>query len=59
MNLVGYYKDNSSKYFINMDLIECVGKIDNRCVVWMNSKEKYEVSESAYNTILAYGKAEI
>ena len=59
MNLVGYYKDGLSECFLNMDFIESVGKINNRYIVWMNSKEKYEVSESAYNTILKYGKAKV
>ena len=59
MNLVCYYKDSLSEYFLNMNFIECVGKVNNKCIVWMNSKERYEVSESAYNTILNYGKAKV
>ena len=62
MNLVNYYKDkkDNTECFLNMDFIEHVIKCPNeRYIVWMISKEEHEISESAYNTILRYGKAEI
>ena len=62
MNLVNYYKDSTSKeeYFLNMDFIECIHKQGGRYKVWMiGSEDGYEISESAYNTILIYGKAKV
>lgn len=54
------YGDNPEKY-LNMDFIECINKdAVGICRVWMiGSEDGYEVSESAYNTILKYGKAEV
>jgi hypothetical protein len=55
MNLVEVGKD----YFINMDYIEAIWKdpdnIEYKTVTI--SSEFYRISESAYNTILKYGKA--
>lgn len=55
MNLVEVGKN----YFINMDYIEAIWKdpdnIEYKTVTI--SGEFYRISESAYNTILKYGKA--
>ena len=62
MNLVNYYKDSTSKeeYFLNMDFIECIHKQEGKYKVWMiGSLDGYEISESAYNTLLKYGKAKV
>ena len=60
MNLVNYYKDSKEEYFLNMDFIECIRKQEGKYKVWMIcSENEYEISESAYNTILKYGKAKI
>lgn len=58
MNLV---KTNNCTY-LNMDLIECVFKdsLSGKCKAFIiGSEDGYEISESAYNTILNYGKAEV
>ena len=60
MNLVNYHKDSKEEYFLNMDFIECIRKQEGKCKVWMiGSLDGYEISESAYNTILRYGKAKV
>ena len=60
MNLVNYHKDSKEEYFLNMDFIECIHKQERRYKVWMiGSEDGYEISESAYNTILKYGKAKV
>ena len=57
MNLVEVGKD----YFINMDYIEAIWKdpdnIEYKTITI--SGELYKISESAYNTILKYGKAKV
>ena len=62
MNLVNYgtNPNDQDEYFLNMDLIESVTKQEGKYKVWMiGSEDGYEISESAYNTILKYGKAKI
>ena len=60
MNLVNYGQDPKNEFFLNMDLIESVTKQEGKCRVWMiGLQDGYEISESAYNTILKYGKAKI
>jgi hypothetical protein len=60
MRLVNYSEDPKNEYFLNMDLIESVTKQEGKCRAWIiSSEDGYEISESAYNTILRYGKAKI
>ena len=62
MTLVNYgtNPNDQDKFFLNMDLIENVTKQKGKYRVWMiGSKDEYEISESAYNTILIYGKAKV
>ena len=60
MNLVNYHEDPKDEYFLNMDFIECIRKQEGKYKVWMiGSEDGYEISESAYNTILKYGKAKV
>ena len=60
MNLVNYSQDPKDEYFLNMNFIESVSKQEGKYKVWMiGSLDGYEISESAYNTILKYGKAKI
>ena len=62
MNLVNYgtNSNDQDEFFLNMDLIESVTKQEEKCRAWIvGSQDVYEISESAYNTILKYGKAEI
>lgn len=61
MNLVNYHENPNDEYFINMDFIESICKdASGRRRVWMiGSQDGYEISESAYNTILLYGKAKV
>ena len=62
MNLVNYGTDpnDPNECFLNMDFIECVIKQEGKYKVWIiGSQDGYEISESAYNTILKYGKAKI
>ena len=62
MNLVncGTNPNDQDEFFLNMDLIENVTKQEGKYKVWMiGSLDGYEISESAYNTILKYGKAKI
>ena len=52
--------NDQDKFFLNMDLIESVTKQKGKYRVWMiGSENEYEISESAYNTILIYGKAKV
>lgn len=63
MNLVNYETNpnNQNESFLNMDLIESISKKDGNYKVWMigDPEREYDISESAYNTILLYGKAKI
>jgi len=62
MTLVNYgtNPNDQDKFFLNMDLIESVTKQEGKYKVWMiGSEDGYEISESAYNTILKYGKAKV
>ena len=62
MNLVNYgtNPNDQDEYFLNMDLIESVTKQEGKYKVWMiGSLDGYEISESAYKTILIYGKAKV
>lgn len=60
MTLVNYGTDPKNEFFLNMDLIESVTKQEGKARVWMiGSQDGYEISESAYNTILKYGKAKV
>ena len=61
MTLVNYHEDPQDGYFLNMDFIECIRKQgEKKYRVWMiGSEDGYEISESAYNIILKYGKAKI
>ena len=60
MRLVNYSEDPKNKYFLNMDFIECIHKQEGKYKAWIiGSQDGYEISESAYNTILKYGKAKI
>lgn len=60
MKLVNCGEDPRNEYFLNMDLIESVSKQEGRYRAWIiGSQDGYEISESAYNTILKYGKAKI
>ena len=61
MKLVNYGNPNEQdEFFLNMDFIETVTKQEGKYRVWMiGSEDGYEISESAYNTILSYGKANI
>lgn len=60
MTLVNYGKDPENEYFLNMDFIESVTKQEGKYRVWVvGSEDGYEISESAYNTILKYGKAKV
>lgn len=60
MKLVNCSKDSKNEYFLNMDLIESVTKQEGKYRAWIiGSQDGYEISESAYNTILKYGTAKI
>ena len=59
MNLVKY--SDTPEAYLNMDFIESVTKQSYEnyvCFVNQNT-EPYYISKSAYDTILAYGKAKI
>lgn len=59
MTLVKY--SDSPEAYLNMDYIESIIKFKNgEIFAFVNrNTESYKISESAYNTILKYGKAEI
>ena len=60
MKLVNYHEDPKDEYFLNMDLIESVTKQEGKYRAWIiGSQDGYEISESAYNTILKYGAAKV
>ena len=60
MRLVSYGEDPKNEYFLNMDLIESVTKQEGKYRAWIiGSQDGYEISESAYNTILKYGAAKV
>ena len=60
MTLVNYHENPKDECFLNMDFIECIRKQGGKYRVWMiGSEDEYEVSESAYNIILKYGKAKV
>lgn len=60
MRLVNCSEDPKNEYFLNMDLIKNVTKQKGKYKVCMiGSVDGYEISESAYNTILTYGKAKV
>ena len=55
------YRDNPEGY-LNMDYIECIVKDKSgniKAYVLGNMEIGYNISESAYNTILKYGKAKV
>lgn len=56
----GTNPNDQDKFFLNMDFIESVTKQERKYKVWMiGSEDGYKISESAYNTILIYGKAKV
>jgi hypothetical protein len=59
MNLVKY-RSNPDGY-LNMDYIESIVKEKSGIKAYIigNTDIGYNISESAYNTILKYGKAEV
>ena len=62
MNLVNYgtNPNDQDEFFLNMDFIEILTKQKGKYRVWIvGSEDGYEISESAYNTILIYGKAKV
>ena len=62
MNLVNYgtNPNDQDELFLNMDLIEIVAKQEGKYRAWIiGSEDGYEISKSAYNIILKYGKAKV
>ena len=51
--------NNSSPHYLNMDYIIRLGKDKDGNYWACTSEHHYLISESAYNAILKYGKAEV
>ena len=57
MNLVKYM--DTPEAYLDMDCIESITKYSDGTIKAYSTNQDYIISESAFNTILKYGKAEI